>query len=302
MSGSRVVQLIATLAVGALMPPLAADEVYLKNGDRVSGRVVAEDASQVVLEHEAIGSVTISKAFVERIVQEETASAARIVQEAPASPWTREMSLGYNLSRGNTEKEQLSGTLLANRKTDQDELTFKAEGFYAASSRRMDAQRYSGMARYASSFGSRLAWYKFYTLEVEHDRFEDVDWRAIPSAGIGYWFADQDDWKLMTEVGIGWERTSFRGATKNRSDLVLVPRAYAYKTVLGDATISQELILWPNLSETGEFRLRAETALTNPLAGGLALRVSFIDEFQSDPAAAAKKNDARLISSVVYAF
>ena len=58
----------------------------------------------------------------------------------------------------------------------------------------------------------------------------------------------------------------------------------------------------PNLSDTGAYRLKSETVLTNPLNEQLDLEIKFIDEFESDPAGDSKKNDARFISSLVYSF
>ena len=82
----------------------------------------------------------------------------------------------------------------------------------------------------------------------------------------------------------------------------MTPRAFASKTLFGNLAVSQDIIVLPNVSDIGEYRLRAETALTNPVTDKLALRISFIDKFDSDPAGETKKNDARLISSIVYDF
>ena len=290
---------------GLLVAPAWADEIHLKGGDRLTGRILAEEPDRLLLEHEAAGTVRIDPAHIERIVRAKHPEPARATlppKEPEKQLWQRKVAFGYNVNRGNTENAQLSGELSASRKTDHDEWTLKSNGFYSASSRKMDAQRYRGMGRYAFSFGPRMAWYNFYKLEADHDRFANVDWRAIPSVGLGYWFADQPGWQAIAEMGIGWERTEYRDTTPTRSDAVLVPRVFASKTLIGQTTLSEDLTVWPNLSDTGAYRLRAETVLTNPIAAGLSLEVKFIDEFDSDPAGATKKNDARVISSLVYDF
>ena len=38
-----------------------ADEIYLTNGDRLSGRIVSENEDKLVLEHDSIGSVTVNR-------------------------------------------------------------------------------------------------------------------------------------------------------------------------------------------------------------------------------------------------
>jgi hypothetical protein len=51
-----------------LPPPKSAGEVHLRNGDRISGKVIEENEEGVTIEADAIGTISIGKEFVERIV------------------------------------------------------------------------------------------------------------------------------------------------------------------------------------------------------------------------------------------
>ena len=166
----------------------------------------------------------------------------------------------------------------------------------------MDYQKWYGMSRYAFSFGGNKNWYNFYKLEFDHDRFANIDYRAIPSAGVGYWFSDTDDWKAMVECGLGLEHTKFRDDTKDSNDAILIPRGFLQRKILDHALISQEVILYPSLKNTGEYRKHSESALINPVNDKISLRFSLIDDYDSTPAAGVKKNDWRLISSLAYSF
>jgi len=281
--------------------PADADHIVLANGDLLHVTIVQEGATQLLVQHDVLGTLALDPGMVSEVVRAAAEEAAP-PEATTTVAWNREVEAGYLFSRGNTDDESLTGRLTVNRKTSADEWTMKADANYGASNRRMDTQRYMGMLRYAFSVGPRLAWYNFYALQADHDRFANIDWRVTPSTGLGYWFADREDWQAMTEVGLGWERTEFRDATADRNDFVVIPRAFAKKRLFRDTTLSHDLIVWPNLGDVGEYRLRAETVLTNPLDRGLALRLSFVDEFQSDPAEGARRNDARLISSLVWTF
>lgn len=301
----RGLLLIGFFCITLLAPKAAgSDVIHLENGDRLSGRILEEDAERLTLEHETLGIVTFGKETVHRIVRDPSHAPAEESQTVmpPEAEWKREVTLGYNLSQGNTEDTQLSGNVFMNRKARKNEVMVKGNSYYSASSKKMNAQKYGGMFRYAFSFGGELAWYHFSKVEAGHDRFANVDWRLTPSTGLGYWFSDETDRKAMAELGVGWEHTVFRDTTSDRGAPVLVPRGFIQTSLLGDTTLSQEVTLWPSLGDFGEYRLRAETVLTDPVASGLSFRVSFIDEFESDPAAGSKRNDARLVSSFVYAF
>ena len=227
-----------TLLAGS---PVQAAIVRLSNGDQLTGRIVAEQPNEVQLEHEVLGLLSIKKALVVELIRDEPMAASpratvppapAMVNGGPGEPeWVRQIALGYNVSGGNTKDEDLTGKLAMNRKTRHSEWTVQTEGAYAASQGTMITQRYDGSLRYAFSFGPNLAWYNFYKVQGSHDRFANVDGRLVVSSGIGYWFADREDWKAMAEVGVGWERTNLRRVTPNRGDPVLVPRAYARKTV-----------------------------------------------------------------------
>jgi len=275
-------------------------EVYLKNGDRISGRAVSEDDNQIKIDNTIIGTVSIKRESIENILYDKETKIPEAYKEKPKL-WSRGLSIGYSKSSGNTKNTHLSMGLCGRRKTDAGEFTIKGDTFYSSGNKKMDAQKWYGMIRYAYSFWERK-WYNFYKFESDHDRFANIDYRLIPSVGIGYWFSDISDWKAMTEVGIGLEHTNFRDDTKDSNEAVLIPRAFFEKGLFGKSRISQDIIFYPSLTESGEYRLHSETAFINPINEKFSLRFSFIDDYNLNPTKDTKKNDTRLISSLSYSF
>ena len=278
-----------------------ADTVYLKNGDKISGKVLKDLEDSVEIESEAIGSVSIKREFIEKIVSDEEIKKAEIREEKERL-WKKEVSIGYNKITGNSESSALNANLFANRKTDKNEFTVKASYNYGSTNRKMDTQKWYGMLRYAYSFGNFKKWYHFYRLEADHDRFANIDYRIIPSSGLGYWFSDTDDWKAMLECGIGFGHTNYRDNTKSKNEAMLIPRAFFEKSLWGESKISEDITLYPSLEDFGEYRLHSETAFINPINDKLSLKFSLIEDYNSYPAQGTKKNDLSLISSLVYSF
>jgi putative salt-induced outer membrane protein YdiY len=280
---------------------LFADEIYLKNGDRISGNINSETEEGIIVETEAIGSITINRAFVENILR------SAEIDETPLEPeedkiWQGEIAAGYTKASGNTQSNQFSLRSKANRKTEQDEFTLIGDVHYSSSNKKMDSQRWYGMGRYAFSFGENKKWYNFYKLELDHDRFANIDYRIIPSIGVGYWFSDEPDWKAMIEAGLGLEHVEFRDDTKDSDEAVLIPRAFFEKKLFGESLLSQDLTLYPSLGDIGEFRLHSETKLTNPIDDKLSLSLSLIDDYNANPPQDTKKNDLQIISALTYSF
>lgn len=273
------------------------EEIHLKNGDRLSGEIIEQNDENISLKTDAIGTILIKRDFIDYIgsVKKE------IFAQTEERLWQREVSLGYNQSSGNTQNNQFSLKFSAHRKTEHDEFTIKADTFYSSSNEKMDAQKWYGMARYAFSF-LRNKWYNFYKIEADHDRFADINYRVIPVGGVGYWLFDNPDLKAMAEVGLGLEYTNFRSTAKNSSKIILAPRVFLEKKFFNRLKISQDIIMYPYLGEIGEYRLRSETSLVNPINDKLSLRLSLIVDYNSVPSKGTKKSDTRLISGVTYAF
>jgi len=271
------------------------EEFSLKNGDRISGQILNENDKTLLIKTEAMGEVSIDKEFLVAKKSEEKISTAE------DKLWSAELSLGYNKSGGNTQNSQMVNSLYVNRKTNHDEFTIKGNSYYSSTNKKMDTQNWYGMLRYAFSFGKKK-WYKFYKLEGDHDKFSAIDYRLIPSIGIGYWFSDSENWKAMVEAGLGFEHTSYNDRTEDSNKIVLTPRVFLEKKIFKTATISQDITFYPSFENAGEFRLRSETALTNPINDKISLRLSFIDDYDSLPPKNTKKNDTKILSSLVYSF
>ncbi len=284
---------------------LYSETVYLKNGDKITGSVIREENNTLVLGTLYMGEVSLDRESIQSIENSDESVISEPDPQPQSQPkpdlWEGEFSLGYNRTSGNTENSQLSSELQLKRKTDIDEFTARLRGFYSSTDKKMNSQKWYGSVRYAYSFWDKR-WYNFYKLEASHDRFSNIDYRITPSAGVGYWYSDTKDFKLMTEIGLGWEYTEYRDNTNSQTQLILLPRLFLEKALTDTLRFSQDLTLYPSLEDTGEFRLYSETSLINAVTENISLKLSLIDDYNSDPASGIEKNDTQFISSLIYSF
>lgn len=162
----------------------------------------------------------------------------------------------------------------------------------------MDGRDFDGLLRYAYSFGKRKQWYHFFKFEGDQDKFINIDYRLVPSMGIGYWFSDTEELKMMAELAAGYELTHFSDQTKQTSEMVLVPRGFLETKLVGKMKFSEDITVYPSLDESNKYRLHSETSLINPINEKVDWKLSFIDDFNSSPTAGNKKNDYSLLTSV----
>lgn len=282
-------------------------EIYLKNGDKITGAIVGDDGSSILVQTLAAGEIKIDKSFIDlpETYPEKYGPSAIPQQKqtvaVPAVVWQKDVSLGYTQMGGNTKSQagQISASI--NRKTAANETTLKYEGDYSSSNEVMNGKKFYGMARYAYSFSSNLKWYNFYKLEGDQDYFADIYYRITPSTGVGYWFSDTDNLKAMTELGIGYQYTSYRiETTPNGGEPVLVPRFFIDKRLIGNLHISEDLTAYPSLDNFSDYRFRSETDLVNQITQRWSCKISYIDDFNSDPPPGFKKQDYTWVTSLVY--
>lgn len=268
-----------------------AAQIVLTNGDRLSGNITSREQTRTGIDAFGIGPIFIQNEFIREIIDDQK------------KLWSGKVTSAFNRQRGNVEMTALGGGFQIKRKVEKkNEFDIQANSFYGEQNRQMNDQRYDGFIRWAYSFLPNKKAYHFFKTEGDHNRFANIDGRATPSTGLGYWFSDQDAWKALFETGIGVTFTNYRDETKSRTEVVLIPRIYLEKRLIGELRASEEFIWYPSLSRPGEHRFKSEAALKNPITKWLDLKFSLVNEFNSDPSGEAKKHDLRLTSGVEYKF
>ena len=260
---TRILLFIFTFVL-SMQCHLYADQILLKNQDRISGKIIQDGNEVVVVETEAMGRLEVKREFVDSIQTDVEQKKVVVEEKEKPKLWQRDVAVSYSKSSGNTEKAQSSLSAKFNRKTEDNEFTLKGESYYSSANKKMDAQKWNAMIRYAYSFFEKK-WYHFYKLEADHDRFANINYRLIPSTGLGYWFSDTDDWKALTEGAFGLEYTNYRDNTKNSNEAIFIGRGYLEKKLFRDSRIIEDAYIYPSLSDTGEFRFKSETSFVNPI-------------------------------------
>jgi putative salt-induced outer membrane protein YdiY len=106
----------------------------------------------------------------------------------------------------------------------------------------------------------------------------------------------------MAECGAGLEHTDFRDDTSSENEIILVPRAYLKKKLLGESVLVQDTVFYPSLEEVEDYRFHSETTLKNPFTDKLSLNLSLINDYNSNPTEDIKKHDLSVITSLEYSF
>jgi putative salt-induced outer membrane protein YdiY len=276
--------------------------IHFENGDKISGKIITENDKTVVIESNTLGTISLDRTHIASIISASKPPEESTEKAGTAKLWDNKISLGYSQSGGNTTKSSFSGSLLFHRKTIDDEFHLRATGSYGSSNKKMDSQKWDGLVRYAYSFYGKKLYY-FYKFEIDHDYFANIDYRLVPSTGIGCWLSDKPDWKFLTELGLGFQNTNYRDDTSATNQMAAIPRLFLEKKLTDRIRFVQDLLLYSSLDYVGEYRLHSETSLINPLNDIFSVRLGFTYDYNSDPASSTtKKEDFQFITAIDCAF
>ena len=238
--------LVLTLALAGLASSASADEVQLRNGDRVTGRVIRLAAGALTF-RTPHGDLTIPWAEVTTLTSTETLRATlaggdptTITAIGPAAAGQITLTPGgaiplANLAAlGPVEPAIVvtgganAGFVQTSGNTDVNNLRLDADAAI-----RQNANRYtaSGAVNRAEDAGNETAdnwtaalnYDRFLTSRLflnangifTNDRFRDLDLRTALGAGVGYQVLDTPFARLTANGGLGWVNEDFMAAMDN---------------------------------------------------------------------------------------
>lgn len=243
--------------------------------------------------------VVITSVIVFGILGASSASSAQGLRD----DWTGSVFAGYNETSGNTDKGSASLSAEAVKKFDRSEVLLKGNIFYSQSDKKMDGQKWDGLAKYSYDFGEDRRWFNFCQVLVDHDYFADIDYRVTPAAGAGYHIAREEDWTWDVDAGLGYRITRHRiNTAADDENITALLHTFMKKKILDNAFLSEDLTVYPGLESGSGVVVRSETAFINPLSANLDFEIKYIYDYNSEPAAGKKSADRQIIAGIRYRF
>ena len=277
----------------------SADTLTLSNEDRLSGEIVKESEEFIHLRHKELGELVIPRSALREEEPEPLAEAqgpqkGDVIQK-------RRVGAGLQYTEGNTQNGSFHAEIFFDRNRYwTDAWTIKGSLDFETSDGVANGQRAQGSIRYAYSLTPK--YYRFLMVSVEHDFFEEIRARIVPTAGMGYWVSERPDFKLLAEVGGGYEKEFNRNdSLDSDSGLLSARSAFEFK-VSEHSRIGADVTLLPRVDDFGDYRIEGEGFWRMEIGGRSWIKVSALNDFQSEPAPGVKDNDFRLISQLEHEF
>ncbi len=323
------------MAVGA-----SADEVYLKNGNHLSGKLVAMQDGKLIPETDFAGVLTIDWSQVERITADlpvtvvlsdgstrtgailpaesteqllmatDSTAEAEALQipeitsinppQEPAIRLNGRINIGLNNASGNTDTETAHADAELIARAVENRLTLGGAYNRASEDNQKTEDNARGFIKHDTFLTEKLYWYL--NGEIERDEFKEINLRTTIGPGVGYQFFEGEPMNLSVEAGPSYVNTDY----DNTADEDSISGRWAVKF---DRFFFEKLFQYyfsnegyVSASDSSDVFMFTKTGLRFPLHSGLFLNAGFEWDWNNTPAEDAEKSDYRYIFSLGYGF
>jgi putative salt-induced outer membrane protein YdiY len=240
---------------------------------------------------------------------------------AETNKWDASLAAGATLTKGNSDTFLGNLTFKATRKySPYDEVLLGAGATYGTTkkeeidifrdgsgnvvgTRRHDVTDTTTANASASGQYNHLFTERFYggvRLDLLHDAVADVKYRVTLSPLAGYYLIKQTNTFLAVEAGPSLVTEKVGNESDTYAALRLAER-FEHK-FSNKAKVWQSIEILPQIDRFENYIVNAEVGAEASLTENFSLRGVIQDTYDNEPADGRKKNDIKLITSLVYKF
>lgn len=281
--------------------------VTLESGETVVGSIETREQTVRVRRQDST-EITVPLASVAAIRNNAEQAAWEREQERINNPgwrdfWSGAADLGLATARGNARTTTVSTGFNASRETGFDRTRLNFSQIYSTQNTTepygATANRINGGVRYDRDISGRL--FAFGFGDFTFDEFQDLDLRSVLGGGLGWKIIDTERTFFSFGAGANWAREKFAtGLVRNSGELNLGEESSHKLT--DTVRLFQSISVYPNLSETGEFRMDFDGGMSAKLNSFLSWNVTVSDRYLSNPLPGKKSNDLLLTTGVSFTF
>lgn len=217
--------------------------------------------------------------------------------------WRYALGAGASLTSGNSDTSKLNIHGDGVRATDIDKWSLFGRLLYGRDSGDTTDDLLELRGRYDRNFNT--SWFGFGSGEFLRDRPANLSGRTSAAGGVGYHVFKTDENRWDVFGGLGYSHESYYDAKLVAGE---VRSSYDYaELLLGEesthrltetTSFKQRFVMYPNLSNSGEFRTVFDAGVAVAINKTLSLTVTLSHRYNSDPGEGLSKDDSSLVAGL----
>jgi putative salt-induced outer membrane protein YdiY len=317
-----------------------ADEVHLKNGDRLTGHVVRMEGGKLLLETTYAGKISISwlevagmvtKAPVKVVLEDDTRlegvvkaepgermkldtqqietpvsfrlAQVKMINPAPEKIVTITARANVNITseRGNTDTDNFYLSGEFAARTKQNRYTIGGEFNKEKSDDVTTSKNWLVIGNYSHFLGKK--WYLFVNTLFEHDEFQDLKLRSTVGAGGGYQIFESPQVNLSLSAGLAEVDENFYVADDNDYSAGQWSLKYDQFFFKKFVQLFHDSTGYIRIDNADDWFVKTRTGVRFPIYKGLTATLQYNYDWNNHPSADAQsKEDAKILFLLGYEF
>jgi hypothetical protein len=338
----RLSACLALLFWISIVDAAGADEIFLTNGDRLTGKLISLVGGKLSFQSDMAGKLKIDRqnlatfstvdaieihaadgTVVHDIARTAGEGTFRVEGEGTVGPQTLQLSetvainpepprfkgkilAAAKIERGNSFTEEATVEADAVRESDVNRITLK--GTYRGDRERDESTGTSSttdrLIRGTLKYDHFISkrLYWLASTFAEKDGVADLDLRLIGTGGLGYHWIREEDLEFLTEVGLSWTSEDYRDSSRD-DDFVAAMFRWELKKRLADNVSFFHDGKWaPSLEEDDVQLMWTETGIQTDLTTRLFLEAKVVWEWDSEPSSGKERQDVDYIFGLGFRF
>ena len=260
--------------------------MLLKDGRILDGSIINSPKGLRIERSDQYAEVTRDEVIAMRSYDEQL-SWQRVQERKLAphflDPWGGFLDAGTSAARGNADVTTVSVGFNAVRTTVKDKLTLVFNGLYGRNSTNqpaaVTADLRRGGLRYERNLNKRQ--FGFVSLDAESDALQRLELRTVGGLGFGRHLVNTPRNTFDIFAGSTVNRENFTHRIRLTGEALLSEEStHRINSIL---TLRQKVGVFPNLTDTGEYRMTFDSGAVTTLLRWLSWQISVSDRFISDP-------------------
>jgi putative salt-induced outer membrane protein YdiY len=319
-----------------------ADEIHMKNGDRISGKIKQLVDGKLTIESDIAGKVTVSLSDIQTLSSDEpievnlkdetgfkqkissaepgrfaieggeTTKAqefvvADIVSINPPKPkWKGDIAVGITSTHGNTKTEMVSANANFSKRTEKDRTTLSTD---YAKGEQEDPDTGEDVTiedwwriKGKYDYFFNKKLYAYVDGRYEKDAVADLDRRVIVGAGGGYQWIESEKMNFSTELGLASLYEKYDDGTDSNSDITLQAGYNFDRKLLDNINFVHDLTFYPRIDKFSDYYLTTTTGLRADFTKEFFMTFKAILNYDRTPAVGAHRTDVKYFFGLGYRF
>jgi putative salt-induced outer membrane protein YdiY len=341
-------KLIRAAAIAALVAAGSAsfaDTILFKNGDKISGEILDMQDGKIRIKSAVAGEILVDTVDVatfstdglidlqlvdgttikqrveaanegnvaiagEAGAQEVPLASLRMIN--PRTEWKGSVVAGAMFNRGNTDTDAANVWFDITRRAPMDRYFLGGQYNWGRQEdedgdKLTTIENWTVVGKYDHFFNEKL--YGYASLRADHDRIAELQYRLIPSVGLGYQWAEGPEWNFFTEAGLAYVYEKYEDPEVPVPDFddddsnMSLRLAYHYDRKINDkVSVFHNLEFFPSIQDLSEFFLVTDLGVRAMLTQRFFIEGKIELRHDSEPAEDALKTDQRYVIGLGWTF